>query len=149
MKKITYKANVVYAIKPIVLFICSLLDIYLLFDIFVLGHLNGTDNFLDMTPWAIFLTFFVALGIYLFWGEPYKINKNEEAFTFFLLGKTVEFSFDKSDFLKCGHDRLGKKILYFKKKYRSYRVYESIFPEVVKTMEYIYLDEHEGSAKES
>jgi hypothetical protein len=93
VKKITYKANVVYAIKPIVLFICSLADICLLFDIFVFGE------------------------------SRIRLKKTKS--------------------------QLGKKILYFKKKYRSYRVYESIFPEVVKTMECIYFDESEGSAKES
>ena len=145
MEQVIYKANVVYAIRTGVLLICSIIDTYLLFSLFVLGHLNGKNVFFDITPFVLFLTFWVAVGGYLFWGMPYKVEKNEKTFTFFLLGKIVGFTFDKSELLKCGNDRFGKKVLYFKKKYRSYAIYESMYPEVFKIMKEIYLEKPSDS----
>ena len=140
MEQVTYKANVVYAIRAGALLICSIIDTYLLFSVFVLGSLNGKDGFFDITPFVLFLTFWVAVGVYLFWGLPYKVEKTEKTFTFFLLGKTIEFTFDKSELQKCGNSRFGKKVLYFKKKYRSYAIYESMYPELFKIMKEIYME---------
>lgn len=98
------------------------------------------EEVFDIYPLYLCLTFFVVLVGYLSWGIPYKIERNGNAFNFFLLGRKAKFSFGKNEFLKYRKGIIMGRVFYFKKKYRSYMVLEELYPEVVKIMEELYLD---------
>lgn len=59
------------------------INIFLLINVFILGLANGKDAFFDSPPFLLFYTGAVVLGDYLFWGEPYKVEKKENTFVFF------------------------------------------------------------------
>lgn len=71
------------------------------------------EEVFDIYPLYLCLTFFVVLGGYLSWGIPYKIERNGNAFNFFLLGRKAKFSFGKNEFLKYRKGIIMGRVFYF------------------------------------
>lgn len=135
---VTYKAKALYTAKFLFLMLMFFSNISLW--IVALNTYQDVNIDLDLTPFCLMYSGLVVVLMYFFWAHPYKIERKEDCFVFFMFGKTIFFLFNKDEFLRCGRGRFGGRIFYFKKRYRTYWVDECVFPDVVKIMEGIYLE---------